>query len=91
MVHVPSSRRSRGDQVKDRRLDTTGYVGSCYSYFAVFIVFCPRGILVFLVFFFLLSSINRILEGYDPLPLLQLSYAISKLGLVFKNSIFIFN
>jgi hypothetical protein len=47
MVHVPPSRRSREDQVKDEQVDAMGCVGTCYPYFAIFMVLGPRGILVF--------------------------------------------
>jgi hypothetical protein len=47
MVHVASSWRSCRNQVEDGRVDTTGCIGSCYPYFAVFIVLCPSGVLGF--------------------------------------------
>jgi hypothetical protein len=47
MVHVASSWRSYRDQVEDRWVDATDYVGPCYPCFAVFFVLCPSGILVF--------------------------------------------
>jgi hypothetical protein len=37
----------RQNQVEDGWVDATGYIGSCYPYFAVFYVLCPRGIVVF--------------------------------------------
>jgi hypothetical protein len=47
VVHVPSSRRSREDEVEDGRVDTIGCIRLFYSNFIVFIVLGPRGILVF--------------------------------------------
>jgi hypothetical protein len=47
VVHVASSRRSCGDQVKDEWVDAMSWVRPCYLYFVIFIVFYPRGILVF--------------------------------------------
>jgi hypothetical protein len=38
VVHVASSRRSHGVQVKDRQVDATGCVRPCYPYFAIFYV-----------------------------------------------------
>jgi hypothetical protein len=46
MMHVASSRRSRGDEAEDGRVDATGCIGLCYPYFVIFTVFGPRGILV---------------------------------------------
>jgi hypothetical protein len=46
VMHVTLSRRSREDQVKDGQVDATGCIGPYYPYFADFIVFGPRGILV---------------------------------------------
>jgi hypothetical protein len=46
MVHVTPSRRLRRSQVEDGRVDTTGYVGPCYSCFIVFILLRPMGIVV---------------------------------------------
>jgi hypothetical protein len=47
MVHVASSRISRGDQVEDRRVNAMSYVKPCYSYFVIFIVLDHKNILVF--------------------------------------------
>jgi hypothetical protein len=38
MVHVATSRRSRGDEAKDERVDATGCIGPFYHNFTVFIV-----------------------------------------------------
>jgi hypothetical protein len=38
MVHVALSWRSRGDKVKDGRVDTTGCIGLFYPFFAIFVV-----------------------------------------------------
>jgi hypothetical protein len=46
MVHVASSRSSRGDEFKDRRVDATGSIGLFYPNFAVFIVLGHKGSLV---------------------------------------------
>jgi hypothetical protein len=46
MVHVASSRRSRGDEVEDERVDATGCIELFYPNFAVFTVLGPRGISV---------------------------------------------
>jgi hypothetical protein len=45
VVHV--AQKSCGDQVEDGWVDAMGCIGPFYSYFAVFIVLGPRGILVF--------------------------------------------
>jgi hypothetical protein len=46
MVHMASSRRSRGDDAEDGRVNAIGYIRLFYSNFTVFIVLGPRGILV---------------------------------------------
>jgi hypothetical protein len=47
MVHVASSRRSRGVQAKGGWIDVTGCIGPFYPDFAIFIVLGPEGVLVF--------------------------------------------
>jgi hypothetical protein len=47
IVHVVSSWKLRRDQVEDRWVDATDCVGPCYAYFTIFILLCPRDILVF--------------------------------------------
>jgi hypothetical protein len=47
MVHVASSRRSRENEAKDRRVDATGCIKLFYPYFVIFAVLGPRGISVF--------------------------------------------
>jgi hypothetical protein len=46
-VHVASSRRSREVKTEDGRVDATGYIRLFYPNFIIFIVLCPRCILVF--------------------------------------------
>jgi hypothetical protein len=46
MVHVPSSRRSRGDESKDGRVDVMGCIRLFYPNFAIFIVLGRKGSLV---------------------------------------------
>jgi hypothetical protein len=46
MVHVASSRRSRGDEVENGWIDAAGCIGLFYPNFVVFIVLDPKGILV---------------------------------------------
>jgi hypothetical protein len=46
MVHVASSRRSRGDEAEDGRVDATGYIRLFYPNFFVFIVLGHKGSLV---------------------------------------------
>jgi hypothetical protein len=46
MVYVASSRRSRGDEAKDERINARGCIRLCYPYFTVFTILCTRGILV---------------------------------------------
>jgi hypothetical protein len=46
MVHVTSSRRSRGDEAEDGQVDTTGYIRLFYSNFTVFIVLGHKDSLV---------------------------------------------
>jgi hypothetical protein len=46
VVHVVPSQRLRRSQVEDGRIDVTGYVGSCYHWFVVFILLGHRGIVV---------------------------------------------
>jgi hypothetical protein len=43
--------RWREDQVEDGWVDAMDYIRPCYSYFVIFIVLGPMGIVVFLVFF----------------------------------------
>jgi hypothetical protein len=47
MVHVAPLRRSRGDQVEDRRVEAMGCIRPCYPNFVVFIVLGHRDILLF--------------------------------------------
>jgi hypothetical protein len=47
VVHVPSSWKSRENQVEDGQVDVMGCVGPCYPYFVIFIVLGSRNILVF--------------------------------------------
>jgi hypothetical protein len=49
MVHVVSSRRSRGDEAEDRWVDVMRCIGVFYPNFAVFIVLGPKDIFVFLL------------------------------------------
>jgi hypothetical protein len=88
MVHVASLRRLRQDQVEDGRVDVNGYVRPCYSYFIIFYVLGHRSILIFLVFYL---PINRNVVGWCFLQLLQLSYAIPRLGLVCLRILFLFS
>jgi hypothetical protein len=53
MVHVSSSRRSRGDEAEDERVDATGYIRLFYSNFTVFVVLGHKDSLV------ISFSINR--------------------------------
>jgi hypothetical protein len=46
MVHVASSRRSRGDEAKDRRVDAMSCIGLLYPNFIVFIVLGHKSSLV---------------------------------------------
>jgi hypothetical protein len=46
MVHVASSRRLCGDEVKDRRVDAMGCIELLYPKFAIFIVLGYKGSLV---------------------------------------------
>jgi hypothetical protein len=46
MVNVESLRRSHGDEIEDRWVDATGYIGLFYPNFAVFIILCHKGSLV---------------------------------------------
>jgi hypothetical protein len=39
VVYAAPSQRLRWDQVEDGRVDTTGYVKSCYTYFTVFMYY----------------------------------------------------
>jgi hypothetical protein len=57
---VALSRRSRGVEAKDGRVDAMGCVGPFYPKIAVFSVLGPRDNLVF--FSLLFGSINRTLE-----------------------------
>jgi hypothetical protein len=47
MVHMASSRRSRGDEVVDERVDAMGCIRTCYPYFVVFTVLGTMGISIF--------------------------------------------
>jgi hypothetical protein len=49
MVHVASSWRSCGDEVDDKRVDAMGCIRLFYPNFAVFVVLCLKGNLVFWV------------------------------------------
>jgi hypothetical protein len=49
MVHVASLWRSCGDEVDDKRVDAVGCIRLFYPNFAVFIVLCLKGNLVFWV------------------------------------------
>jgi hypothetical protein len=86
VVHVASLRRSCVVQVKDGRIDATSCVRPCYSYFIMFYVLDPRGIVVFCF-----GPINMTLYGCGSLPLLHFSYVFSRLGLVCQEQIFISN
>jgi hypothetical protein len=46
MVHVASSWRLRGDEVKGRRVDAMGCIGLFCSNFAIFVVLGHKGSLV---------------------------------------------
>jgi hypothetical protein len=46
MVHVASSRRSRGDEAQDGRVDVLGCIGLFYPNFAIFIALGHKGSLV---------------------------------------------
>jgi hypothetical protein len=46
MMHVESSRRSRGDEVEDGRVDAMSYIRLFYLNFAVFFVLGYKGSLV---------------------------------------------
>jgi hypothetical protein len=46
MVHVALSRRSRGDEAKDGRVDAMGCIRIFYPNFAIFIVLGHKGSLV---------------------------------------------
>jgi hypothetical protein len=46
MVHVASSRRSRGDDAEDGRIDATGGIGLFYPNFAFFILLGHKGSLI---------------------------------------------
>jgi hypothetical protein len=46
MVHVASLRRSRGDEVEDRRVDAMGCIELFYPKFIVFFVLGHKGSLV---------------------------------------------
>jgi hypothetical protein len=46
MVHMASSWRFHRVEAEDRRVDMMGCVGPFYPNFAIFIILCPRGILV---------------------------------------------
>jgi hypothetical protein len=50
MVHMASSRRSCGNEAKDRQVDMTGCIGLFYPNFTVFFILGPRGILDFYSF-----------------------------------------
>jgi hypothetical protein len=47
VVYVAPSQRLRQNQIKNGRVDTTGCVGPCYTYFAVFYLLDPRSIVIF--------------------------------------------
>jgi hypothetical protein len=47
MMHMASSRRSRGDEAKYERVNAMGYLRLFYPNFTIFIGLGPRGILVF--------------------------------------------
>jgi hypothetical protein len=46
MVHVASSRRSRGDESEDRQVDATGCIGLFYPNFVIFVILGHKGNLV---------------------------------------------
>jgi hypothetical protein len=48
---VASSRRSRGDKVKDGRVDATGCIGLFYPNFVIFFVLGNKGSLVISFFY----------------------------------------
>jgi hypothetical protein len=68
VVHVASSRRLREDESKD----VMGCIRLFYPYFAVFIVFGPRGI-----FSLFDEPIKRTLGAWGSLPLLLAFICIS--------------
>jgi hypothetical protein len=47
VVHVASSRRSRGVEAEDGRVNVMGCVGSFYAKITIFILLGPKGIVVF--------------------------------------------
>jgi hypothetical protein len=47
VVHVAPSQRLCQNQIENGRVDTTGCVGPCYTYFAIFYLSDPRSIVVF--------------------------------------------
>jgi hypothetical protein len=46
VVHVAPLRRLHRSQVEDIRVNAMGCVGPCYLCFVIFILLCPRGIVV---------------------------------------------
>jgi hypothetical protein len=49
IVHLSSSWRSHEDKAEDKRVNTTGCITLFYPNFVVFVVLCPKGILIFLL------------------------------------------
>jgi hypothetical protein len=47
VMHVTSLQRSRGVEAEDGWIDVTGCIGPLYPKIVVFIVLCPKGIVVF--------------------------------------------
>jgi hypothetical protein len=47
VVHVASSRRSRGDEAEDGRVNVMGCIRLLYPNFVILSILDPRGILVF--------------------------------------------
>jgi hypothetical protein len=47
MVHVASSRRSRGVKDKDKRINVVDFVGSFYSKIIIFVMLGLKSIVVF--------------------------------------------
>jgi hypothetical protein len=84
---APSQRLSRS-QVEDGWVDVTGRVRPFYPNFVVFHVLGPRDSLVFSI---LLGPINRILDGWDSLPLLHVSFGFLRVGLVWHEPFLVSN
>jgi hypothetical protein len=72
MVHMASSRRLHQVEAKDGQVDSMGCIVPFYPNFVIFYVLGHRGILFFSI---LLGPINRTLEGWGSLSLLQFQFA----------------